>query len=346
MLGGDRKPFSSNTLIAVAALVIAIAGLKAARSLLVPGVFAAFVAIIGTPTIHWLRRHRVPAAIAVIVVLVALSGALTSFGVLIGSSIDSFGGAIGDYRERFQQLSDSVASWLQARGLRVSGLPLLEVLDPGVMMDLVARIFQGLMAALSNAFLVLVLLLFLFIETTSLRAKLASALGGEEQLQRFQGLFLQIQRYLGVKTLMGLITGLVLGIWAAVIGVDFPWLWGLLAFLLNYIPFIGQVMAAAPPVLLALVQLGPGRTAVLAAGYLVVNLVLTSLEPLWMGRRLSLSPLVVFLSLGFWNFVWGPVGMLLAVPLTVIIKLLLEQSDDLRWVAVLMDVRATDSEQG
>ncbi len=126
-----------------------------------------------------------------------------------------------------------------------------------------------------------------------------------------------------------------------IIGVDFPLLWGMLAFLLNYVPTLGSIIAAVPPVLLAIVQLGPGHALATALVFVGVNVVLGNfVEPHFMGRRLGLSTLVVFLSLVFWGWVWGPVGMLLSVPLTMIVKIMLENTEDLRWVAVLLGAGA------
>ena len=107
---------------------------------------------------------------------------------------------------------------------------------------------------------------------------------------------------------------------------------------MNFIPTLGSLIAAVPAVLLAVVQFGPGRALIVAIGYIVVNLTFgTFLEPHLMGRRLGLSMLVVFLSLVFWGGVWGPVGMLLSVPLTMILKILLENSEEFRWLATLLD---------
>ena len=128
------------------------------------------------------------------------------------------------------------------------------------------------------------------------------------------------------------------------LGLGFPLLWGLVAFIFNYIPNLGSILAAIPPVLLALVQFGPARAAVVAVGYLVINIGLANfLEPYLMGRRLGLSTLVVFLSLVFWGWVWGPVGMLLSVPLTVIVKIALENTKDFRWVAIMLGANPTRS---
>ena len=141
-----------------------------------------------------------------------------------------------------------------------------------------------------------------------------------------------------IKTAVSAVTGTVVGLWVAALGLDFALLWGLVAFLLNFIPNLGSIIAAIPAVLLAMVQFGPGRAAVIAAGYLVVNIVFGSVvEPMLMGRRLGLSTLVVFASLVFWGFVWGPVGMLFSVPLTMVVKIALENSKDFRWVAVMLD---------
>jgi predicted PurR-regulated permease PerM len=123
----------------------------------------------------------------------------------------------------------------------------------------------------------------------------------------------------------------------AIIGVDYPILWGLLAFLLNFIPTFGSILAAVPPVLLAVVQLGVGEAFFIAIFYVLVNVIVGSvLEPRFMGKGLDLSSLVVFLSLVFWGWILGPVGMLLSVPLTIMVKIALENSEDTRWIGVML----------
>ena len=123
----------------------------------------------------------------------------------------------------------------------------------------------------------------------------------------------------------------------AILGVDFAILWGLVAFLLNYVPIIGSIIAAIPAILLALIQLGVAPALLTCLGYVVVNVIFGSiLEPRFMGRGLGLSTLVVFLSLVFWGWILGPVGMILSVPLTMIVKIALESSDDTHWIAVML----------
>ena len=159
----------------------------------------------------------------------------------------------------------------------------------------------------------------------------------EQSLKRFQAISSSINRYMVIKTITSLSTGIVIGIWLWFLGVDYALLWALLAFLLNFVPNIGSIIAAIPAVLLALVQFGVGKALMTALGYVAVNVIIGSLiEPRFMGRGLGLSTLVVFLSLVFWGWVLGPVGMLLSVPLTMILKIALESNDDTLWIAVIL----------
>ena len=146
-----------------------------------------------------------------------------------------------------------------------------------------------------------------------------------------------INRYMGIKTLTSVATGVIVALWLLILGVDYAMLWGLLAFLLNFIPSIGSILASIPAILLALIQLGTGSALLTGLGYLVVNIGIgTILEPRVMGHGLGLSALVVFLSIVFWGWVLGPVGMLLSVPLTMTLKIALNSKEDTRWIAVLL----------
>ncbi len=145
--------------------------------------------------------------------------------------------------------------------------------------------------------------------------------------------------YLGIKTAVSLVTGLLIGTWAWLLDLDFPVLLGLIGFALNYVPTIGSILAVIPALFLSLVQFGSfGHSVLVLGGYLFINAVFGNIiEPNLMGRRLGLSTLVVILSLIFWAWVWGPIGALLAVPLTMVVKIMLENTEDLHWVAVLLD---------
>jgi len=190
---------------------------------------------------------------------------------------------------------------------------------------------------LSNLFVALLTIVFILFEAAGFPAKLRAAFGDRQGSERFEKIRYEVQHYLGIKSLVSLTTGAAIAAALAILGVDYPLLWGMLAFLLNYIPTFGSILAGIPPVLLAIVQLGPGHAIAVALVFVTTNVVLGNfVEPHFLGRRLGLSTLVVFLSLVFWGWVWGPVGMLLSVPLTMILKIMLENTPDLAWIAVLL----------
>jgi predicted PurR-regulated permease PerM len=201
-----------------------------------------------------------------------------------------------------------------------------------------ATTFSRLSGILTNSFMILLTVIFLLLEASGLPPKLHAALNDPEgSLARFDKMSESVNRYIAIKTLTSVATGIAIGLWLAITGVDYPFLWALLAFLLNYVPNIGSIIAAIPAVLLALVQFGIGTALITALGFVIVNIVIGSLiEPKFMGRGLGLSTLVVFLSLVFWGWVLGPVGMLLSVPLTMILKIALESNDDTRWIAIIL----------
>lgn len=204
------------------------------------------------------------------------------------------------------------------------------------------RAVRGLASVLSTILIVVLITCFILLEAASFPSKLARAFDRPGLEERIGKVTRELQRYLGLKTAIGLVTGLLVGIWVALCGLNSPILWGFVAFALNYIPNLGSIIAAVPAVMLALVQLGIGPAILVAVGYLAINIVVGNLlEPQILGRRLGLSALVVFLSLVFWGWVWGPVGMLLSVPITMVVKIALENTKDLRWVAVLLERGAT-----
>ena len=326
-------------LLTAASAVIVIAGLRAAQSLIIPFLVAVFLSIICSPAVVWLQRRRVPKLLAIVIVVLALMGVLTAIGALVGGSVNEFIDAVPGYQARLNSLVDSWSDRLEQYDIDLPSLEVKDYLNPGGLMNLLGSGLKGLASTLSNTFLIILTMVFILLEATSFPINLQAAFGdrGADPLHLAQ-VTAQVQRYLAVKTAVSAVTGIAIAIWTAALGLDFALVWGLLAFLLNYIPSIGSIIAAVPAVLLALVQLGLGPAVVVGIGYMVVNTVLGNIvEPNLMGRAVGLSTLVVFLSLVFWGWVWGPVGMLLSVPLTMIIKIGLENSEDLRWLALLLD---------
>jgi len=227
---------------------------------------------------------------------------------------------------------------LEKLGVDTSSLAITELFNPGAAMKLVGTLLNSLGNVLTNGFLILMTAIFMLLEASSFPAKLRGVLGGSESsMARFDNFISNVKHYMAIKTLISFATGAFVVIWLAIIGVNYAMLWGLLAFALNYVPNIGSIIAAIPAVLLAVIQLGILKALVVAAGYVGINIVMGNfLEPRFMGRGLGLSTLVVFLSLLFWGWVLGPVGMLLSVPLTMTAKIALESRDDTHWIAVLL----------
>jgi predicted PurR-regulated permease PerM len=330
-----------------AATIIVIGGIRFAEPLLVPFVLAAFLAILCLPAVALLTRLRVPTVLSVLIVVLVLGGVLSGVGAIVGGSINQFTDAVPKYEQRVDQLWASVEGWIEDLPSEILPFDLdrdqsvkpLDMIKPGQLMGFLGTSLKGVLAALQNTFLVILTLVFMLLEATTFPTKIRLAFGeGEGDLDRFEVVTGQVQRYLAVKTVTSLVTGLLVGVWVGIMGLDFAVVWGLLAFMLNYIPNIGSIVAAVPAVLLAVVQLGVGPGIAVAVGYLVINISMGNLiEPALLGRSLGLSTLVVFLSLIFWGWMWGTVGMLLSVPLTMMIKIFLESSPDLRWAAILLD---------
>lgn len=323
-------------LLIAALLVVVIAGLQAAGSVLLPFLLSLFLATLSLPLLVWLQGKRVPTALAVLLTVLINISVLAAIVLIVSGSVEGFTREAPKYADRLQQMSTSVVDWLQSRGIDIPDEMVRDAINPGAVMALVGQMFNSMATVLSNFVLVVVTMIFILFEITQFPRKWQLAVGQQDP-ETFTRITLQIQRYLGIKTLISLATGILIGVWVAILGVDFPVLWGLIAFLFNYIPTLGSILAAVPVLLLSLVQFGLGGAALVGLGYVVVNMVFgTFVEPYFMGRTLGLSTLVIFLSLVFWGWVWGPVGMLLSVPLTMIVKILLENSENFRWVAVLL----------
>lgn len=334
----------ARALLVAASLVVVVAGLRAGAPILLPTALALFLAVLNLPMLAWLNARRVPRILAIFLALLLNLAVLGVIVMVIGQAVAEFRTALPHYADRFRTLSDTTVDWLQARRVPVTDWTSLDLFSPENIVNLVSGTLRGIASLVSNAFLVLLIMIFILAEATIFPAKLKAALGGEgADLSRYTGMIRDVQQYLGIKTIVSLATGTLVGLWVWAMGLDFPLFWGLVAFLFNYVPNVGSIIASVPPVLLALLEFGPGRAAMVGLGYVVVNLLLGQfLEPNLHGRRFGISTLVVILSLVFWGWVWGPVGMILSLPLTMIIKIMLENTEDLRWVAILLGGAPSD----
>lgn len=330
---------NSSALISIAAVIVIVFGMQAAKVLLVPFLLAVFLALVALRPMLWLQKHKVPSVLAALLIVFTMMLVLGVVGGIVGSSIAEFTDSLPTYQERLQAIVARTGAFIVHLLGEDRPIPnLADLIDPGFAMGLVAMILNSLQDVLTNVFLILFTMVFILLEASSMGIKAQAAFG--RSTDSFDGArqFLHnLGRYLGIKTIVSLATGLSAWLVTWSIGVDFPLLWGMLAFLLNYVPTIGSIIAAVPAILLALIQLGVGEATATAVGFLAINMVFGNfIEPRLMGYGVGISPLIVFTGLVLWGWIFGPVGMLLSVPLSMTLKMALESDDRTRWIAILI----------
>jgi len=335
----DTSQSSGSAVISFAAVVVIVIGLQMAKDLLVPFLVAAFLALITVRPMLWMQRNRVPSVLAALIIVSVIMLLLAIVGAVVGTSIAEFTAALPTYQERLDLIVQGFINIVAEAFNREDALESVgDMIDPGWAMGLAATLLNSLKDVLTNIFLIIFTMIFILLEASTVETKVAAAFGRSTQSLKRPRVFLaNLGRYLGIKTVVSMATGLTAGVLTWAIGLDFPLLWGMLAFLLNYVPNIGSIIAAVPAVLMALVQLGLGAASATAVGFIAINIVFGNvIEPRLMGYGVGLSPLVVFIGLVFCGWVFGPVGMLLSVPLTMTLKLALESDKRTRWIAILI----------
>lgn len=394
---------ASKILMVLASAVLVIAGMKASADFIIPVLLAFFIATVSFPITSWLREHRVPRVLAVMMTVLvdfAFIAGIVVVGVLLVSELQTKWTTKYQSiaRERLTSVAETTDYWVDRWGLKgdtaTNGeeldavnesvtddsnaspvdsallkagdkdLSLNEGVDAAIRVpkkdealeasDVLINQFMNslsvgkvwevgtdflwkLIGFLGTSFVVLLLTVFMLSEARMFGRRFSAICEARgPNLQRMLSATKDIQRYLGIKTMISFITGFLAGVLCWAMDVDLPLLWGILAFGLNFVPAIGSVIAGIPPVLLTLVVTGEWqRAAVVGGGYLLINGFLGNfLEPMLLGRRFGLSTLVVVVSVIFWGWLWGPVGMLLAVPLTMLLKVAMDNSSDFRWIAV------------
>ncbi len=318
--------------------MVVLAGIKAASVIIIPFILAAFIAIVCNPLITFFGRYRIPKGVSVVLVVLMIVGLGVSLGGLVGQSVNDFSQQLPEYKAQLKEEFVWLVDLASQYNILIDKDQILSMFDPGKMVDVATNMLTGLGGVMANMFLIIITVVFMLFEGPSISKKIHMALADPdrkmEQIDRFLA---SINSYLAIKTLVSLGTGIIAAFYLWILDVDYFVLWGVLAFMFNYIPNIGSIIAAVPAVLLALITQGALTAGLVGAGYLVINTVMGNIvEPKFMGKGLGLSTLVVFLSLIFWGWLLGTVGMLLSVPLTMIVKIALEASDEGRWVATLL----------
>ncbi|WP_259471927.1 AI-2E family transporter, partial [Citrobacter portucalensis] len=312
--------------------------IRFAADIIVPFILSLFIAVVLNPVVQRMVKLRIPRVIAVSLLIVIIVMLMVLLLAYLGTSLNELARTLPQYRSSLVIPLKNLEPWLQRAGIGVSVDELVKYIDPNAAMTLVTNLLAQLSNAMSSIFLLLLTVVFMLLEVPQLPNKLKQMMSRPiEGMAAIQRAIDSVSHYLVLKTAISIVTGLVAWGMLAALDVRFAFVWGLLAFALNYIPNIGSVLAAIPPIAQVLAFSGLYDALVVLAGYLVINLVFGNiLEPRIMGRGLGLSTLVVFLSLIFWGWLLGPVGMLLSVPLTIIVKIALEQTNGGQSIAVLL----------
>lgn len=320
----------------IAALTIVIAGLRNATNILVPMLLAVFISIVCSYPLNKMRLRGISKNLSILITVISVFIIAFLVSLILGTSIGDFSDSMPLYQTKLEELLTNIGTKLQRFGIDFDYTEWRQYFDPGVAFGFAETLLKGLNSALTNAFLIGLTVIFILLEIPvidekKLEKELTSPSNSQIIIQK-------IQHYFGIKTMTSLVTGFAITIWLLIIGVDYPVLWGLVAFLLNFVPNIGSIIAAIPAVLLALLMNGASIALLTVAGYVVVNIIIGNVvEPRVMGQGLGLRMLVVFVSLIFWGWVLGPIGMLLAVPLTMTMKIMLKSYEQTRAFALLME---------
>ena len=321
---------------ALAAIVLVMGGMKAASGLLVPGLLALFIAIVCTEPMHWMIERGISKWVAILIVLIGLLGLSSLVPLVITGSFVEFTDELPVYQKRADVLFEQSSSWVKDYGYDSESLR--AIFDPAAALGYVQVVLAALGGILSRYFLIMLLVIFILVDVPR---------SLNDDRHTFGQVVRTVQRYFAIKFFTSLLTGGMIAVWLMVLDVQYPLLWGFLAFLLNFVPNIGSVLAAIPAVILTLLFDGYVATLLLMVGYVVINVGISNgLEPRIMGQQLGLRFVWIFVSLILWGWILGPIGMLLAVPLTMTLRIVFESHPATRWIAdILTPDRLQDVER-
>ncbi|MGJ8525588.1 putative transport protein YhhT [Halomonadaceae bacterium LMG 33818] len=331
---------SGRLLVVVAALFIIIGGLKLGSDLVIPILLSLFVAVLLAQPTRWLTKKKVPPTLAVLIVIVVACVLFGLVSLLIGSQLAQFSDQMPMFAHRLSALYNQGLSTVQHWGLPVDRNEISQRFDPSQLVHYVPSLLSSVGSTLSQTVVIIIMAVFMIFEILDFPKKLSAAFSqAENSIEQFTQFSNSLTRYLIVKCEVGLICGVATTIACWCLGVQFALIWGVLAFMLNFIPNIGAFLSAIPPVLLTLVMPDGGfvTAIILAAILFTVHFTAGNLiEPRLMGHALGISTLMAFMSLIIWGWILGPIGLILSVPLTMSLKIVCECHPSTRWFSVMI----------
>lgn len=329
-------------LVIVAAAVAILAGMRASATILSPIILALVITIAWSHGADWLRRHGVHPTVAALAGIVAGIVVVGLLVALVWTSLIQLQEKLPTYQPRIAALQAMITEKLRILPIDSSLLLSSETFQPASLVGYALRIIRRLTQTAGNLVVLVLLMAFMMLEAIDFPAKLRSAFASNpDVVESLRGFGESIKSYVLINAVFGLAAAAINTTLLLVLGVDFAFLWGVLSFLLSFVPNIGFIIALVPPTLLALIEFGFTRAAIVLGGYILINFVTDNvIKPKFVGESIGLSPLVVVLSLFFWAWLLGPLGALVAVPLSIGVKFLFESFEESKWIARLMSDRA------
>ena len=316
--------------IIVMGVIIALTALKEARQIVNMILLAMLLTSISLAPLAWMKKKGVNSTIAILIIIFSLLALVGLMGLVIGSSANNFVQRLPFYQQKFNVVWSGLTDWLAGYGLD----PFDEI-NPGKLLPIAGSFFASFGNAVGESFIVFIFFIFMIFEAETFDKKMKYI--SPDSSDQTQITTKKLRKYFGIKTLTSLATGISVTIALFIIGVDFPVLWGFLAFILNFIPSIGSFIAAIPALILSFVLIGPFGVLITGITYLVINTVIGSvIEPQLMGKNLGISPLIVFISMIFFGYILGPIGMLIATPLTIVIKIIFDSRPVTRNLGIML----------
>ncbi len=325
--------------ILAAGTIIIIAALKASSAFIVPILLSVLFAVVFWPPLIKMNNRGMSIGMALGVVLIGVALIILLLIGFLGITIASFSESLPEYQTRLAEQLQALGETLRGIGIEPGETRLLageDGVNPGQILSFVV---SGLTQLLTSGFVILFYVIFMLVEAGGFRKKVQAAFSDNQNAYDYVTRVMDsLQYYLVIKTRINVVTGGIIAVSLWLIGLDFALLWGFIAFLLNYIPNFGSIIAAVPAVILAFIQFGIGFEFWLVVGiYVLVNILVGYvIEPKMMGAGLGLSALVVLIAVIFWGWILGPIGLILSVPITVTMKIFMESYPGSRWLAVML----------
>ena len=321
-----------------ASFVVIIAGVKMASQVVVILFLAIFISSIFSTLLKVLQKKHIPRLFSYFIILLIVSGIGVMLAYVINISLNDFLTNLPTYEEKLKNTILNLLHFAQDSGIQIDKAKIMGALNFSSFFGFTTNIIGSIGTFLSKFLLVVIGVAFILAESKSFQTKLKVIFrNNAKKLEHFNLFSFNIQKYFVVKSFTSFLTGFIITIVLTLFGVDYPVLWGVIAMLFNFVPVVGSIIASIPAVLLTFMNLDINTTIWVIVLYVIINISISNiLEPKLMGKELGLSPLVIFFSLIFWGYILGIVGMFLAVPITMTLKIAFDSNTSTHWLGILM----------